>query len=810
MADHLVPSGGAGLPQAGSNPNALTAYSDVAMQPWMEPRGAVPALAKSPLERPVAAVRRYKWLMLVIIALTSAAGVAATQMVSPQFEVSARIMIAGDSPGENRLGPIRTGGLLDSDDWGQLLRSYRIADAVVRKLTLYLAPNDADDLGYFLGFGLAESFRPGTYELVVNGTSKRWTLASLPATEASESGAPTDSVGRKAGFLWQLRPWVWTVPGEHKVQFTVSTPRETAVGLIKRLNTQRARGSNFLMLMMQDADGKLAASILNTWVNEYVSTAGTLKKRKLTDFANTLEDQLQTAKVSLDSAESRLQTFRVNTITLPTEGSAIAPGLSETRDPVMREYFNGKLAYEAVRQDISALEQLIRSVSHDSVPSDAFLEIRSVAAGTPATEMLRTSVKEFHIKESSLATQRAFKTDEHPDVKALVADMATLKRVRIPQYAGELLASLKRRQVDDSTRLAAAGQDLKAIPERTLEEERLRRIRDIAAGLYNNLQGRYAEAQLAEASASPDISVLDSAIAPLSPTANTAPRVILIAIGGGIAAALALAILLDFMDNRLRYPEQATDDLGLSIAGAIPKFPPGGIQQNSPDQAFQLIESFRSLRMSVLNASTNGRVSVAISSPSPSEGKSLIAANLAMSFADAGYRTILVDGDTRRGALHELFGIPMAPGLTDYLTGRGLGLVDVIRPTTHESLHVISGGTRRRRSPELLTSPVLPQLLADLRATYDVVIVDTPPLAAGVDGYSIASAAGSLLVVLRVGQTARRMAAEKLRMFDRLPVNIVGAVLNGVQFTDGYGYYGYTPGYDAVDEESTETSVAQV
>jgi polysaccharide biosynthesis transport protein len=810
MADHLVPSNGPGSPPTAPNPTGLAPYSDMAMQPWMEPRGAVPALAKSPLERPVAAVRRYKWLMLGIIALTSAGGVAATRYVSPQFEVGARIMIAGDSPLENRLGPIRTSGLLESDDWGQLLRSFRIADAVVRKLSLYLAPDDPDDLGYFLGFALGDSYKPGYYELVVNGTTKRWTLSSVKAaTDAAESGTPADSVGRKAGFQWQLRPWVWTVPGEHKVRFTISTPRETAVALIKRLNTTRVRGSNFLLLTLQDPDNKLAASILNTWVNEYVAVAGSLKKRKLTDFANTLEGQLQTAKVSLDSAESRLQTFRIETITLPTEGSAIAPGLQETRDPVMREYFNGKIAYEAVKQDITALEQLIASVLHDSVPSDAFLEIRSVAAGTPATEALRNAVKDFHAKETQLATKRAVFTDEHPEVKLLVAEMATLKRNKIPQYAGDLLASLKRRQVDDSVRLAAAGLDLKAIPERTLEEERLRRIRDIAATLYNNLQGRYAEAQLAEASASPDISVLDSAIAPLSPTSNTAPRLILIAVGGGIFAALALAILLDFLDNRLRYPEQATDDLGLSIAGTIPKFPPGGIQQNSPEQTFQLIESFRSLRMSVLNASPDGRVSVAISSPSPSEGKSLIAANLAMSFADAGYRTILVDGDTRRGALQELFGISMTPGLTDYLAGNGVSLVDVIRPTTHESLHAIAGGTRRRRSPELLTSARLPQLLAELRATYEVVIVDTPPLAAGVDGYSIAAAAGNLLVVLRVAQTARRMAAEKLRMFDRLPVNIIGAVLNGVQFTDGYGYYGYTAGYDAVDE-STETGVAQV
>jgi Mrp family chromosome partitioning ATPase len=92
--------------------------------------------------------------------------------------------------------------------------------------------------------------------------------------------------------------------------------------------------------------------------------------------------------------------------------------------------------------------------------------------------------------------------------------------------------------------------------------------------------------------------------------------------------------------------------------------------------------------------------------------------------------------------------------------------------------------------------------------TYDVVIFDTPPLAAGIDGYAIATATGSLLVVLRVGETARRMAAEKLRLFDNLSVDIVGAVLNGISVSGEYSYYGYVPGYEAEDE-SDQTAVVK-
>ena len=245
-------------------------------------------------------------------------------------------------------------------------------------------------------------------------------------------------------------------------------------------------------------------------------------------------------------------------------------------------------------------------------------------------------------------------------------------------------------------------------------------------------------------------------------------------------------------------------ELGLPISGTVPLFPKAGVDKHSPELTFQLVESFRSLRMSVVHASGGRSVSIAISSPSPGEGKSLIAANLAMSFAEAGLRTVLVDGDTRRGALHEIFGLQGTPGLTDYLGGLAT-IGEVTRPTSQSSLNVIACGARRRRSPELLTSSRLPGMVAELRATHDVVIFDTPPLAAGIDAYSIAAATGSVLIVLRVGKTTRRMAAEKLRMMDRLPVAIIGAVLNGISLGGEYAYYSYVPGYEA--EEAGERRI---
>jgi capsular exopolysaccharide synthesis family protein len=328
----------------------------------------------------------------------------------------------------------------------------------------------------------------------------------------------------------------------------------------------------------------------------------------------------------------------------------------------------------------------------------------------------------------------------------------------------------------------------------------------VAEGLYTTLKSRHAEARLAEASAAPDVNILDSAIAPLKPTKNTTPRIMALAVLGGLAVAIGLALLLDRLDRRIRYPNQATDELGLSIASTVPAIPRGGAPR-TPEEASQLVESFRTLRMNVMNTSGE-RVAIAVSSPSPGDGKSFISSNLAMSFADAGFSTLLVDGDTRRGTLHEIFELPRASGLTDYLAGHAQQH-EIIHSTSHEKLSVIPSGNPRRRSPELLTSPLLGRLIADLKSRYEIVIFDTPPLAAGIDGYAIAAATGSLLVVIRIGQTEKRMAAAKLVLVDRLPISVVGAVLNAVPTTGEYAYYGYVPGY-GTEELAPDKQVAQI
>jgi tyrosine-protein kinase Etk/Wzc len=161
-----------------------------------------------------------------------------------------------------------------------------------------------------------------------------------------------------------------------------------------------------------------------------------------------------------------------------------------------------------------------------------------------------------------------------------------------------------------------------------------------------------------------------------------------------------------------------------------------------------------------------------------------------------------VDGDLRRGRLHHAFGLARRPGLADFLAGPVAGNA-LFRDTPVDRLQLLACGVRSKTAPELLaSSPKLGQILAHVRTGFDAVIIDTPPLGVGIDPAVFAAATGNLLLVLRARSTNRGLAAEKLHQLSRLPIRILGAVLNDVPHTDAYLYYHYSyyPEYEPEDE----------
>lgn len=392
----------------------------------------------------------------------------------------------------------------------------------------------------------------------------------------------------------------------------------------------------------------------------------------------------------------------------------------------------------------------------------------------------------------------------YPTLRQTETEIADLRRGAIPQLAQKLVTDLSGRIRDMDARIASASTELQQIPQRAIEEARLQRDVTIAEQLYTTLQQRYEEARLAEVSSIPDVRVLDRAVPPEQPLKNRAMMILLGGVFGGFGGAVVLAIFLDRVDRRVRYPEQVTLGMGLPILGALPRLKNGGGRGGVQTEA-QVVEALRAIRLNLEHAyGAAGPLVITITSPAGGDGKSFLASNLAVSFADAGHRTIVVDGDIRRGSLHRVFDLQRKPGLLDLLSGQAAP-GQIIQRTKIKGVEFIGCGTRRSAGPELLASAAMSQLLISLRSTYGVIIIDCAPLGAGVDPLVVGSLTGNLVLVLRNGVSDREFAMAKLEAVSRLPIRVLGAVLNDIQSGEGYDsyyhQYSYLPGYETSEED---------
>jgi succinoglycan biosynthesis transport protein ExoP len=781
----------------GNPPGELEAYSNGASaRAYVGGQDRPPAGGGSQITRMLSAVLRYKWMLALCAVIGLGAGYLLRGFSAPTYSAEATVWIQVPNEREASRGPIRSGNLLEVNGWVDLIRSFTVLDHVVLTQKLYLS-GSLGDRSTLTAFGLADRFRPGNYRLTTDETGKRFELFDAQTGMLIESGANGDSIGRGLGFRWAPR-----IPADRELNFTLTTPREAARALNEQLvttmrQTQRQE-QNFIRLGLTGGDPNAVANVVNAIADRFVEVGAELKRSQLSELVQILETQRMYAEKNLREAEIALENFRVQTITLPSDqGSPVAPGLESTQDPVMENYFEMKIQREQLRRDEEGVQQALAAGGNKT--TDALAALPS----TSQSPELSAALTDLNTKRAQLRALQQQYTNEHPIIQRLAADIQTQETQTIPRLGQALLGQLEQRAGIIDGWINSASTDLQRIPPRMIEEARLRRNVEVAERLHTNLRERFEEARLATASVIPDVRVLDRASAPEGPVGSKGLQFLALGLFAGLALGVAIAILLDRFDGRVRYPDQVTRQLGLPILGALPhvKSDRNGKNGNSTTQA---IEALREIRLNLAHSVGNQHpLALAITSPGSGDGKTFISCNLALASAGAGKRTLIIDGDTRRGQLHRMLNATRFPGLTDYLLGEAQ-LDGVIQHTEHAGLDFIGSGTRRETSPNLLGNEAMQELLKMAYRNYDVVLIDCPPLAAGVDPYLIGTLVRNVMMVLRTGRTDRALAEAKLQVLDRLPVQLVGAVLNDVEPTGVYRYYSYLSGYEPPADERAE------
>ncbi|MHC4179189.1 MAG: polysaccharide biosynthesis tyrosine autokinase, partial [Planctomycetota bacterium] len=296
-----------------------------------------------------------------------------------------------------------------------------------------------------------------------------------------------------------------------------------------------------------------------------------------------------------------------------------------------------------------------------------------------------------------------------------------------------------------------------------------------------------------------------------------APRLVLVlGLGGvlGLFFGAGLAYMADISDRTFRSTEEVHHALGLPVIGHVPVLLPRNGRAPAPDgedgqrpidpivvchhrPRSRMAEAFRGLRTALyFSAYGGGHKVIQVTSPNPLDGKTTVAANLAVCMAQSGKRVLLLDCDFWHSHFQELFGIESPVGFSDVLVDEA-ELPDAIQSSRIENLWLLASGPKPPNPSELLTLPRFEQLIALLREQYDFVLIDSPPVLAVTDPSVIAARVDGALLTVRITKNGRPQAVEAKEMLTSMGVTVLGTVVNafGQDRNYGYGYYGGKYGY---------------
>lgn len=287
---------------------------------------------------------------------------------------------------------------------------------------------------------------------------------------------------------------------------------------------------------------------------------------------------------------------------------------------------------------------------------------------------------------------------------------------------------------------------------------------------------------------------------PGGPASPKLPLNVAVGLGIGLLAGLALAWTREALDNRVRDASVVGEVTDLPVIGTIGTRSRGSqpvvieSEPHSPQADFfrQLGTNLQFLGVPGAGSADGGDLrTVMVTSSVPAEGKSTVAANLAAALAETNARVVLVDADLRRPAAAQLLGVEGAAGLSTVLIGRAT-IDDVLQEWGTSGLHVLASGRVPPNSGELLNSPAMRQVLAELRERFDFVILDAPPLLPVADAVILSRAVDGAIVVANVTKARRHQLAESLRSLDQVKARVLGIVLNQVRRRDpSYSYEPY-------------------
>jgi capsular exopolysaccharide synthesis family protein len=589
------------------------------------------------------------------------------------------------------------------------------------------------------------------------------------------------------------------------------TSREAPV-ILKPLRVTRPANTYILQISYRSQNRQLAADVANAIAQSYLQHSYEIRYKATAGLSQFMERQLEELRAKMEKSSEALARFEreLNVINPEEKTSILTARLLELNK-----------SYAAAQTERVAREAAYRAVADGSL---------AAALASPQAETLKRLSEELGQAQARFASIRGTYGARHPEYAKAQTQVAELEhqleeaRAIVQQRAEADFLQARDRERMLEAAVAETKREFDDLNARSFEYQTLKREAESDKQLYEELVRRIKEAGINASFQNSSIRVADPARPGLKPVF---PRIwlnVLLAFLASSFLAAGAALLSDVLDNTVRDPDQVARLMNADVIGSLPAVKdwrrrlsplPGAhpataalaSRAPAPEPALSNYEeAIRALRNSILLTDFDQRLrSILLTSASPSEGKSTVAAHLAATHASQQKRTLLIDGDLRRPSVHRLFQVPNSVGLSNVLLQQISWRDAVIRIGEPGGLDILPAGPATRRASDLIGMG-LADLIEEATRDYDLVVLDAPPLLGFAEPLHMATVVDGVIVVARAGDTSRKALATVLGTLKRLRANLVGVVLNEVHREVSAGYYYYYGHYSKYYERKPESA----
>jgi capsular exopolysaccharide synthesis family protein len=548
--------------------------------------------------------------------------------------------------------------------------------------------------------------------------------------------------------------------------------------LYRRLEIEQGTGVDVIRIRLSHPDPEGSAAVVNAVAESYQSHRANSARLAASRTREAISSQLVELTDSLKAVEDLVLDYQQGAQLMDPdiEGNAL-----------LASFMAAETELQGLRFDESLLESLATGIQRDG-GDQSFQQLLAIGQDlVPAGPALIQRLQDLQAQRRELTSSQFGRTAADPQVQTLDSLIANQK-VQVTIAVEQSLRLLRERKVEAEGRYYQLQSEVGEMPRRTAQYSRLQQRVEAVQAAFDRLVDKYYEAQIAEDVETGDIQLIAPSPVPTRPDPSFGGLNITLSLLVGMLVGMLATLALDQMDPSIRGVADAERAAELQVLATIPNV---RLKDSDPESLLIGKEAFRTLRTHLLFAPVEQPRAITVTSPTPRDGKSTVASNLALTLVEQGASVVLVDADMRRPQLHTTFGLPdSVKGLSDVLTG-GAELEDVLREAPgHSGLLLMAAGTQVETPTELIGSERFTRLIRDLRDRFDMLVIDTPPLLAVTDAALIGVQADGTLVVVRANKTDLQALETGVATLRRLRVPLLGVVMNDLRSaSSSYSYY---------------------